>query len=167
MAKTQRNVRVDLQIASKLDNPPDEIQFLAWLSATLAAAGEIDDVGYELAVRVVDEDESQALNKQYRQKDKPTNVLSFPFYEMPGMPDDEVRPLGDLVICGSVVLQEAAEQGKEIAHHWAHMLVHGTLHLLGFDHETVEQAAPMEALERRILKEFGIGDPYKESGPGN
>lgn len=102
----------------------------------------------------------RSLNCAFRGKDKPTNVLSFPAGDVAGLPADAPLPLGDIVICAGVVGAEAAAQGKTEDDHWAHMLVHGTLHLLGFDHETDAEAADMEALETRILGEHGIADPY-------
>ena len=108
-------------------------------------------------MRIVDEAESQQLNFDYREKDKPTNVLSFPFQCPPGI---ELPLLGDLVICAQVVAREAAEQQKTVTAHWAHMVVHGCLHLLGFDHINDEDAAEMEAEEIQILQELGFANPY-------
>ena len=121
-----------------------------------------------LGIRIVDEDESAELNHTYRDKPGPTNVLSFPF-DMPDLPaalaatENEEIPtklLGDLVICAPVVAREAAEQGKPLPAHWAHMVVHGVLHLLGYDHLDKAEAAEMEGLEQRLLAELGVGDPY-------
>ena len=117
-----------------------------------------------MSVRIVDAAEIHALNSDYRGKDKPTNVLSFPAGDVAGLPADMPVLLGDVVICASVVREEAAAQGKAITDHWAHMLVHGTLHLLGYDHETETEAVEMEALETRILSEHGVADPYGASG---
>ena len=117
----------------------------------------------ELAVRVVDAEESRALNRQYRDQDKPTNVLSFPAPPPDGLPEAAGRLLGDVVICAPVVAAEAAEQDKSVAAHWGHMLVHGTLHLLGYDHQTDAEAAAMEALERQILAARSVTDPYARS----
>lgn len=111
----------------------------------------------EVTVRIVDEAESNELNLTYRGKDKPTNVLSFPFEAPPGL---ELPLLGDLVICRQVVEHEAAEQGKPLMAHWAHMVVHGSLHLLGYDHIEDDEAEEMEALERDIMQELGFADPY-------
>ncbi|MEC7118587.1 MAG: rRNA maturation RNase YbeY [Pseudomonadota bacterium] len=116
----------------------------------------------ELSIRMVSLSESQQLNHDYRGKDKPTNVLSFPSE----MPDEMVTmlgylPLGDLVICVDVVAQEATEQAKSPQHHLTHLVVHGVLHLLGYDHETCEaDAEEMEALEVEILAKLGVGNPY-------
>ncbi|MBH2001867.1 MAG: rRNA maturation RNase YbeY [Moraxellaceae bacterium] len=121
------------------------------------------DVDCEIGIACVDVAESQVLNLQYREKDKPTNVLSFPSdipEEMLSLLDAE--PLGDLVICIPVVLQEATEQQKMPSDHFTHLLVHGILHLLGYDHETSEtEAEEMEALEIEILKKLGIANPYQ------
>ncbi len=106
----------------------------------------------ELTIRIVDADESQALNLQYRGKDKPTNVLSF---------DGEAGVLGDLVICAPLVAQEAAEQNKTAREHWAHLVVHGCLHLQGYDHQIDTDAKAMETREIRILKHLGFADPYR------
>lgn len=118
----------------------------------------------EIGIACVDLDQSQQLNLEYRRKDKPTNVLSFPS-EIPEeiLPMLAARPLGDLVICIPVVLQEAAEQHKVPVEHFTHMLVHGTLHLLGYDHEiSDEDADEMEALEIEILAKLGVNNPYRE-----
>ena len=111
----------------------------------------------ELNIRIVGDEESRQLNHQYRGKDKPTNVLSFQ-----GEPELERLPvLGDLVICAPVVAREAVEQGKPARAHWAHMVIHGCLHLLGHDHEQDSEALRMEALETRILKRLGFSNPYE------
>ncbi|EJO34143.1 rRNA maturation RNase YbeY [Acinetobacter radioresistens] len=118
----------------------------------------------EIGIACVDLDQSHQLNLEYRRKDKPTNVLSFPS-EIPEeiLPMLAARPLGDLVICIPVVLQEAAEQHKVPVEHFTHMLVHGTLHLLGYDHEiSDEDADEMEALEIEILAKLGVNNPYRE-----
>jgi len=118
----------------------------------------------EIGIACVDLDQSHQLNLEYRRKDKPTNVLSFPS-EIPEeiLPMLAARPLGDLVICIPVVLQEAAEQQKVPVEHFTHMLVHGTLHLLGYDHEiSDEDADEMEALEIEILAKLGVNNPYRE-----
>ena len=118
-------------------------------------AGEGDLV--EVAVRLTDDAEIQRLNRDFRGKDKPTNVLSFPFEAPPGL---ELPLLGDLVICCQVVEAEAVEQHKPLMAHWAHMVVHGSLHLLGYDHIEDEEAEEMEQLERDIMQELGFADPY-------
>jgi probable rRNA maturation factor len=111
----------------------------------------------ELAIRIVDTAEGQALNRDYRGKDYATNVLSFPAELPPGV---NLPLIGDLAICAPVVAREAAEQGKKPRDHWAHLTVHGTLHLLGYDHIDEAEAEAMEALETRILAGLGIADPY-------
>ena len=113
----------------------------------------------ELVIRIVDEPESQQLNKTYRGKDRPTNVLSFPF----DAPPEVGSPLlGDLVICAPVVIKESQQQGKTELAHWAHMVVHGVLHLQGYDHQTDTEAEQMEGLERSILQRLHFPDPYHE-----
>ena len=152
------SVQVDVQRACDNETVPDNSFVTAWLTRSVAEAGGPADA--ELSVRIVNEDEMRSLNCAFRGKDKPTNVLSFPAGDVAGLPADTPLPLGDIVICAGVVGAEAAAQGKTEDDHWAHMLVHGTLHLLGFDHETDAEAADMEALETRILGEHGIADPY-------
>jgi len=116
-----------------------------------------------MSVRLVNREEIRLLNRDYRQLDSATNVLSFPAGEISGLPTEVAQSLGDVVVCASVVSDEAAEQGKSVDAHWAHMLVHGTLHLLGYDHQTAADAAEMESLEARILKANGLTDPYLAS----
>jgi probable rRNA maturation factor len=116
--------------------------------------------GRELGVRVVGPAESRRLNARYRGKDKPTNVLSFPAVEMPAGPE---RPLGDLVICPDVLRVEAREQGKSLRAHWAHLVVHGTLHLVGYDHEDCADADRMERREIAVLRRLGFPNPYRSS----
>ncbi len=143
---------IDLQIASDAPNLPALAHLTTWVHAALQS-----DRHVELTIRIVDEAESQALNLEYRAKDKPTNVLSFPF-EAPA--EIELNLLGDLVICAPVVIREAAEQGKAALAHWAHMVVHGTLHLQGYDHIDEQEAEEMEQLETHILQSLGFNDPY-------
>lgn len=114
----------------------------------------------EITVRIVGEDEGRQLNRDYRHKDYATNVLSFPA----DVPDEllDIPLLGDLVICVPVVEREAREQGKTLEAHWAHLVIHGCLHLLGYDHLEDEEAEEMEALERELLAELGHPDPYAE-----
>ncbi|RDL43908.1 rRNA maturation RNase YbeY [Marinomonas piezotolerans] len=147
------NLDLDLQLACALQTElPSETQFHAWCVAALPK-----DCEFEMTIRIVDEAESQALNHEYRGKDKPTNVLSFPFEVPDGI---ELPLLGDLVICRQVVEQEAIEQRKDLSHHWAHMVVHGVLHLCGYDHIKDDDAEEMEALETKILASMSIPDPY-------
>lgn len=148
------SIFVDLQIATEnIEGLPTEEQIVQW--ATAAVQPEGDEV--EMTVRIVDEAESHELNLTYRGKDRPTNVLSFPFE----CPDEVELPLlGDLVICRQVVEREAAEQGKPLMAHWAHMVVHGSLHLLGYDHIEDDEAEEMESLETQIMQGLGFDDPY-------
>ena len=145
---------LDLQIAveNEKDLPTYE-DILLWLDSTLAKFKP----QAEVTVRVVDEPESQELNHDYRGKDKPTNVLSFPFEAPPGI---DIDLLGDLVICKQVVEREAIEQNKPLISHWAHMVVHGCLHLLGYDHIEDQEAEEMESLETEVMKSMGYSDPY-------
>ena len=149
---------VDVQIASASASVPPDQDIESWIGAVLRQLDFDDTV--EVSVRVVDKEESRALNRDFREQDKPTNVLSFPADGGGYMPEDIPRPLGDIVICAPVVEREADEQGKDVSHHWTHLVVHGTLHLLGFDHETDAEAAEMEQIEREILAARGIADPY-------
>jgi probable rRNA maturation factor len=156
-------VQVELQIAGDAPGLPGEQEVRDWLEQTIIAVAPDPRRIFELVVRVVDEQESRELNSRYRCKDKATNVLAFPGASAGDFPDAPVaivEELGDLVLCGSVIAREAAEQGKSEAAHWGHMLVHGTLHLLGFDHETSRQAERMERLETSILASRGFDDPY-------
>jgi len=143
---------VDLQICIERENLPTEVQLQTWASKALQTENEM-----ELTIRIVDEAESQALNREYRDKDKPTNVLSFPF-EAPEFV--EINLLGDLVICAPVVEHEAKEQSKSLESHWAHMVIHGTLHLQGYDHVQEADAEQMEGLEISILNDLGYNNPY-------
>ena len=148
------SIFVDLQIATEnIEGLPTEEQIVQW--ATAAVQPEGDEV--EMTVRIVDEAESHELNLTYRGKDRSTNVLSFPFE----CPDEVELPLlGDLVICRQVVEREAAEQEKSLMAHWAHMVVHGSLHLLGYDHIEDDEAEEMESLETQIMQGLGFDDPY-------
>ncbi|MEX4028739.1 metalloprotease [Haemophilus influenzae] len=148
------SILVDLQIATEnIEGLPAEEQIVQW--ATAAVQPEDNEV--EMTVRIVDEAESHELNLTYRGKDRPTNVLSFPFE----CPDEVELPLlGDLVICRQVVEREATEQEKPLMAHWAHMVVHGSLHLLGYDHIEDDEAEEMESLETQIMQGLGFVDPY-------
>lgn len=158
----QKRVLVDVFQACDDNTIPAADVVKNWIVLAANAAGHSSDV--EVSVRIVDADESRALNREYRGKDKPTNVLSFPAGRFEGLPDDVPVQLGDIVVCASIVGEEAIEQGKVVTDHWAHMLVHGTLHLMGYDHETDAEAAEMEALETQILMKSGLKDPYLASG---
>ncbi|MDJ0805380.1 MAG: rRNA maturation RNase YbeY [Gammaproteobacteria bacterium] len=152
------NLEVEIQPVTQATALPAEDDFIRWVQAALVAPRNRT----ELVIRLVDEAESRRLNLQYRGLDRPTNVLSFPFE-----PPSEVASalLGDLVICAPVVSEEARQQGKPDLAHWAHMVVHGVLHLQGYDHQTDPEAERMEALERTILQQLHFPDPYHEEDP--
>ena len=135
---------------------PSTQDFQHWVETALA--GRRDDA--QLSIRLVDESEISALNERYRGKTGPTNVLSFPFEPMPGV---DIPLLGDVVICAPVVETEARDQDKTAQAHWAHMVVHGTLHLLGYDHIEEDEAVQMEGLESDILARLGFPDPYGDA----
>jgi probable rRNA maturation factor len=146
---------LDYQLALEPESAvPGEGTVLRWVEAALT--GRRDEA--ELTVRIVDEDESAELNSAYRKKQGPTNVLSFPFEAPPGV---ELPLLGDIVIAAPVVAREAREQGKAPDAHWAHMVVHGCLHLLGYDHIDAAEAEAMESLETEILAGLGYPNPYE------
>jgi len=152
---------LDLQNAIDSQQVPEKKSIENWISSTLT---KIDKqfVQPEITIRIVSPEESQALNLQYRGKNKPTNVLSFPFEAPEMIPVEEIGELlGDLVICESILLQEAKQQNKSLESHWAHMVVHGVLHLLGFDHVDNKDAEKMEALEVKVLSDLGFKDPYQ------
>ncbi|MBT8082682.1 MAG: rRNA maturation RNase YbeY [Gammaproteobacteria bacterium] len=151
------NVSVDVLRDCDDDSVPADDFISDWVTRAVAAAGRTHA---EISVRIVDPGGMRALNRDYRGKDSATNVLSFPGGSVVGLPAGEPEPLGDIVICAAVVRDEAGTQGKATPDHWAHMLVHGALHLLGFDHEADAAAAEMEALEMRLLAAQGIADPY-------
>lgn len=146
------SIQVDLQNDDYLTGVPESGQFSHWVTAALQE--EYDNL--EQTIRIVGEAESQALNSQYRGKDSATNVLSFPA-EIPHL---DYQCLGDLVICAPIVAREAAEQNKAEEAHWAHLVVHGMLHLQGMDHENPLDADKMEALEVKILSTLGHSNPY-------
>jgi probable rRNA maturation factor len=144
---------LDIQSASSSEDAPDEQSIKRWVSAALGS--KTGDT--ELSVRIVDEHESQQLNETYRGASGPTNVLSFPFdADIP-----EPLPLiGDIVICAPVVAREAKQQNKKLKAHWAHMIIHGVLHLLGYDHQNDSDAVIMETLETEIMQKLGFPPPY-------
>jgi probable rRNA maturation factor len=151
-------VRIDVQILSNCSVLPDNDVLIKWVDLATAQRRLA-----ELVIRLVDEEESAELNETYRQKQGPTNVLSFPF-EMPEeLPSDAISDdiLGDLVICAPVVAKEAKEQGKSVLSHWAHMVIHGCLHLQGYDHVNEDDALVMEAIEIDLLSSIGINNPYE------
>ncbi|CAH8200786.1 rRNA maturation RNase YbeY [Vibrio aestuarianus] len=148
------SIELDLQLAVESEQGlPTLNDFSQWLNKAVTPF----QTQAEVTIRVVDIQESQQLNREYRGKDKPTNVLSFPFEAPQGM---EIDLLGDLVICRQVVEQEAQEQNKPLMAHWAHMVVHGSLHLLGYDHIEDDEAEEMESLETEIMLDMGFEDPY-------
>lgn len=148
--------RIDVEVNSSSTKIPSVENIEQWITTALQS-DELNQA--EVSVYIVDESESQTLNSQYRGKDKPTNVLSFPA----DIPDEVGVPLlGDLVICAPVVEREAQEQGKSLEAHWAHMLIHGTLHLLGYDHIEDDEADVMEALETRLVTQLHFPAPYNE-----
>jgi len=150
---------IDLQLACQQTDLPSEAQFQLWVDTALAEVSSEPNQAFELTIRLVNSDESQQLNAQYRGKDKPTNVLSFPFEVPEGV---ELNLLGDLIICIEVMQQEADEQNKALFDHWAHLVIHGCLHLVGFDHISDSDAIEMESLEIAILAKLGINNPYLE-----
>lgn len=147
--------KVHLQNVSSISEVPNRFSIQRWVNEVLA--DERDHA--ELTIRIVDEEESQQLNRDYRGKDKPTNVLSFGF-ELPDEVDESL--LGDLIICAQVVMREATEQEKAQEAHWAHMIIHGILHLLGYDHENDADADVMESKEIAILARLDFPNPYTE-----
>ena len=150
-------LHVEIHTAST-EPAPEEDDIRSWIAAALAGGARSADS--EICVRLVDSDEMSKLNRDYRAKEGPTNVLSFPS----DLPTDlELPLLGDIVICAPVVRTEAAQQHKSLRAHWAHMTIHGTLHLLGYDHIEDYQAAAMEALETRILEQLNFACPYRDT----
>ena len=168
---------LDLHIQRACDavDLPDDAQLQAWVQAALAGVLERPRRATTLTLRIVDADEGAELNQRYRGRSGPTNVLSFPFEPPPGLPpaamaalDEELAAelaaeLGDIVICAPVLRREAEQQGKRLAAHTAHLVVHGTLHLLGYDHIDPAEASEMEALETVILGGLGFSTPYEVS----
>lgn len=150
-------IELDLQIASSANSLPSHADFLTWCGLALRQR----TAPSELTIRLVDSAEGLELNSTWRGKDYPTNVLSFPADIPEGLLD--IPLLGDLVICVPVVEQEATEQGKTLTAHWAHLVMHGCLHLLGYDHIDDAEAEEMEALERQLLAEIGHPDPYRDN----
>jgi probable rRNA maturation factor len=146
MKSVSNRLNLSVQYACNREGLPLRADFVRWARAALVGGGEI-------AIRLVDADEGQALNREYRGKDYATNVLSFPY-------ESEPVVMGDLVICPSVVANEAAEQNKPLDAHYAHLTVHGMLHLQGWDHDNDEDAQAMEDEEREILAALGYPDPY-------
>lgn len=150
-------LEVVVEDVSGLPGVPAAERFQAWLDAAFDS-----DEPASLALRIVSIDEMQSLNHRFRGKDEPTNVLSFTA-DIPDVvaPDLESRPLGDIAICAALVEREAKAQDKSIEAHWAHLAIHGLLHLLGYDHEQEAEAEAMEAMEVRVLASLGISNPYE------
>ncbi|MES2211597.1 MAG: rRNA maturation RNase YbeY [Pseudomonadota bacterium] len=146
-------ILVSREVEDALSCPTDE-QFIQWTKLALSKKCAHKSV----YIRLITEPEMQTLNLTYRHKDKSTNILSFPF-DVP--PDIPYHHLGDLVICPAVVIREADEQGKSADAHWAHMTIHGTLHLQGYDHEDPDEATVMESLEVELLSQIGYANPYR------
>jgi probable rRNA maturation factor len=145
-------IEVDVQKATAFDPLPDNAQFSLWVKTAIKGEGNA-----ELTLRLVDQEESRELNSRYRGKDKPTNVLSFPADLPPGL---NLNLLGDIVICAPLVGEEAEAQQKSLHSHWAHLVIHGVLHLLGHDHQDELEAEKMESIEVELLASLGFGNPY-------
>lgn len=161
---TQGPIRLDVAVGYAVPRAglPAAVSFRKWVAAALA--GRIREA--DLAIRIVGAKEGRALNRHYRGKDYATNVLSFPADMAEGvkLPKGVKMPLlGDLVLCAPVIAREAREQKKPVVAHYAHLTVHGALHLLGWDHEDSRDAECMETLEREILAGLGVEDPYQEA----
>jgi probable rRNA maturation factor len=166
-------VIIELMNASSESMLPSTQDFQHWSEITLLALAEKSNEAAqekaELCIRLVDEQESASLNENFRQKKGPTNILSFPYTEVEGVTgvDTDVNLLGDLAICVPLVKKEATEQNKAIDAHWAHLTVHGVLHLHGFDHEEDKAANKMESMEISILNTLGYENPYEQDVKGN
>lgn len=147
------SIELELQVVTDAKTLPHPSQFREWVAVALWERVETA----ELTIRLVDEEEATQLNEQYRKKVGPTNVLSFPYEPMPGVVS---RFLGDIVICAPLVQQEAQTKNQELLAYWAHMVVHGTLHLLGYNHELDDEAFEMQIIETQILTQLGFPPPY-------
>jgi probable rRNA maturation factor len=154
-----KNFEIDIQFATRRVGVPHAQTLRSWALAVLHG-GKGPKRSLILTIRIVGARESRRLNRDWRGKDKPTNVLSFPADPPASSPQPPAIPLGDLAICAPVVSREAREQGKEARAHWAHMVIHGVLHLLGYDHENDRDARSMESIEIRILEQLGYSNPY-------
>lgn len=146
---------LDFQIVSKSKQLPSPALFKGWVDAVLQDKSQDSEV----VIRIVDEDEMIHFNEQYRDKKGSTNILSFPFEPPEGVESDL---LGDLLVCASVIEAEAQQQNKKLKHHWAHMIIHGVLHLIGYNHLEQLEAEEMESLEIKILRSIKIDNPYEE-----
>jgi probable rRNA maturation factor len=157
-------IELDLQLSEQLAKTidyPTLAEMKKWVQLTLAEDAKLHNKilaeRAELTIRLVDAEEIQQLNNTYRHKDKPTNILSFPFEAPEFIPLDL---LGDLVICHAIIEKEAIEQQKQLTAHWAHIIIHGVLHLIDYDHIEDTEAEAMEALEIEIMQQFGFANPY-------
>ena len=151
-------IELEVQRATRWQPLPSDAEFELWVRTALRGLEAA-----ELTIRIVDREESREFNRQYRGTDAPTNVLSFPA-DLPA--EVQVNLLGDILICAPLVGEEAREQGKAEQAHWAHLTIHGVLHLLGHDHQEAADAEVMEGIEIALLESLGIANPYEEPGPG-
>ena len=151
----KNKIKVNIENSSQCKTVPEESDFTQWLNIALK-----DHAPGIVNIAIVDTEDSRALNKKFRDKDKPTNVLSFPFEAFAGMVIEE-NIIGDLVICADVMQQEVDMQKKEPLAHWAHLSIHGSLHLIGFDHHNDTEANKMENLEIKLLQQLGYPNPYE------
>jgi probable rRNA maturation factor len=153
-------LNLDIDNVCNADALPDKLEIEPWVSSALVTDSSTRNE-VELSLRIVSIEEISALNSTYRSKEGPTNVLSFPFEFPPGfMPDDHPAILGDIVLCADIIVEEAALQQKPVNAHWAHIIIHGTLHLLGYDHLDETDAKIMEDLEIKLLARFNFPNPY-------
>lgn len=156
-AEVPMQADVEIQRVTTSTTTPDDEQFERWINAVPGAG----DSRFSVTIRIVDEQEAQRFNREYRNRDYATNVLSFPSELPEGLPLElRQSQLGDILICAPVVVREALNQKRPEADHWAHLTIHGILHLLGFDHEQPDEAMAMESLETEILGKVGVSDPY-------
>tara|TARA_Y100000389_G_scaffold203277_1_gene251206 strand:+ start:424 stop:897 length:474 start_codon:yes stop_codon:yes gene_type:complete len=155
------NLQVDIKIEVEDKMAMNLVDMKLWLRRAFEASDYKNDA--EVSVRVVDEVEIRRLNREFRHQDKITNILSFPAGFIEGFPNNCMMHLGDIIICSEILFREAIEQNKLISEHWAHILVHGMLHLLGFNHTNDAEAVTMENLEIEILTGYGLKNPYEES----
>jgi len=155
--KIPMKAELEIQRVTTSTSTPDDEQFQFWVNAVPFAP----DHSTSFTIRIVDEDEARRFNREYRNKDYATNVLSFRADLPEGLPAEiRQQELGDILICAPVVTRESVEQRRPEHEHWAHMTIHGVLHLLGYDHEQPDEAAVMESLETKILTKLGVSDPY-------
>jgi probable rRNA maturation factor len=154
----RKSAHLEVTRRARIWSPPAG-ELSVWAHAALGRRAR----GAELALRVVGTTESRRLNAHYRGKDAPTNVLSFPAQPLPATRKGATRPLGDLVICARVLRREARVQGKSLRAHWAHLVVHGALHLIGYDHERARDARRMERREISVLRSLGFANPYRSA----